>query len=219
LTTCSWQVSEDRDDRGKTVSNFMLKQIQTLIGRKHAGLALAREKHMGAYLTIFEDAKKVATNPDLDLILVHWPVPHPPGIYDRSKDDFALDEGSSYLDNLELMDRTLGEIRRAMEGSSSWENTTVLITGDHWWRTDWWRTEPLWTSEDAAFASRIDHRVPFLLRVAGQKEAITYEPAFNTVLIHDLLLALLSGEVSTPNSIVSWIDRHRSIAGSPYSDN
>lgn len=235
LTTCSWQMLQHWDDQGKTVSNFMLKQIKPLIGRipfagslgltrklmtdGHARLALAREKHMGAYLTIFEDAKKVATNPDLDLILVHWPVPHPPGIYDRSKDDFALDEGSSYLDNLELMDRTLGEIRRAMEGYGIWENTTVLITSDHWWRTDFWSPHPMWTSEEAAFANGKDHRVPFLLRVAGQKEAITYEPAFNTVLTHDLLLALLRGEVSTPNSIVSWIDRHRSIAGSPYSDN
>ena len=218
LTSCSWQVLVGPwDDRGMTVPECMLSQIHAVVAKapfaEELGLRrrimtqgyarLRREKHLDAYLTILHDAKKAATDPDLDLVLVHWPVPHPPGIYDRSKDDFVLGEGSNYLDNLELMDRTLGEIRRSMEDTGAWETTTVLVGSDHSWRTELWRRHPFWTSEEAAFANRTDHRVPFLLKIAGQKEAITYEPDFNTVLTHDLLLALLRGKVRTPNSVVS----------------
>ena len=127
-------------------------------------------------------------------------------------------EGSNYLDNLELMDRSLGEVRRSMEDMGTWETATVLVTSDHWWKTGVQESssQPLSTSEEAAFADRIGHRVPFLLKMAGQKEAMTYESAFNTVLTHDLLLALLRGKVCTPNSVVSWIDQQRSIAGNPH---
>ena len=229
LTSCSWQGGQWKYDR-MTVPECMLAQIQSvmqvtpfaaqlgltrrLMTEGHA--RLRREKHMDAYLTILDDAKEAATDPDLDLVLVHWPIPHPPGIYDRSRDDFVLGEGGNYLDNLELMDRALGEILRSMEDTGTWETTTVLVTSDHSWRTEFWRRQLFWTSEEAAFANRTDHRVPFLLKIAGQKEAMTYEPVFNTVLTHDLLLALLRGKVRTLNSIVSWLDQHRSIAGNPY---
>ena len=231
LTSCSWQVLVGPlDDRGMTVPECMRSQIHTVVAEipfaGQLGLTrrmmtqgharLTREKHLDAYLTILHDAKKAATDPDLDLVLVHWPIPHTPGIYDRSKDDFVLGKGSNYLDNLELMDRTLGEVRRSMEDTGTWETTTVLVTSDHSWRTPMLRRQSFWTSEEAAFANRIDHRVPFLLKMAGQKEAMTYEPAFNTVLTHDLLLALLRGKVCTPNSVVSWIDQQRSIAGNPH---
>ena len=225
LTSCSWQ--QYYVDRVMTVPDCMVAQIQNVVARLQNAMEvtpfgklgltrrimtqgdprLTREKHLDAYLTILHDAKKAATDPDLDLVLVHWPIPHPPGIYDRSRDDFVLGEGGNYLDNLELMDRSLGEVRRSMEDTGTWETTTVLVTSDHWWRTELWRELPFWTSEEAAFADRTDHRVPFLLKMAGQKEAMTYEPAFNTVLTHDLLLALLRGKVRTPNSIVSWIDQ------------
>ena len=62
----------------------------------------------------------------------------------------------------------------------------------------------------------MDPRIPFVLKLAGPHEPITYDPAFNTVLTHDLLLALLRGEVSGPQSVVAWLDAHRSIGDSPF---
>ncbi len=227
LTSCSWQLGP-WDYRGMTVTECMVAQIHDVMEvtpfAGQLGLTrmiftegrarLTREKHLDAYLAILDDAKKAATDPDLDLILVHWPVPHSPAIYDRSKGDFVW--SGNYLDNLELMDRSLGEVRRSMEDTGTWETTTVLVTSDHSWGTQWGRWQPFWTSEEAALADTTEHRVPFLLKMAGQKVAITYEPAFNTVLTHDLLLALLRGKVCTPNSVVSWIDQQRSIAGNPH---
>jgi len=176
-----------------------------------------RQKYTVRYQHVLQSALTAATDRDLDLILVHSPMPHPPGIYDRAKQEFTLDSRSSYLDNLALVDRTVGELRRAMESAGTWQNTTVLISADHWWRTEMWARGPFWTKEDALHApAQMDHRIPFLLKLAGQNQAVTYDQPFNTVVTHDLLLALLHGEVSTAANATDWLDRHRSIGDGPY---
>ena len=60
-------------------------------------------------------------------------------------------------------------------------------------------------------ARRPDPEVPFILKLSGQEDGVRYEPSFNTVLTHDLVLALLRREVSSPASVVAWLDLHRSI--------
>jgi hypothetical protein len=144
-------------------------------------------------------------------------VPHPPGIYDRQKEAFELDGESSYLDNLQLADRALGDLRLVMEKAGIWDDTIVLVTSDHWWRCDIWGPGYMWTHKDGVvIADAKDHRVPFVLKLTGQRVGVTYNGEFNNVLTHDLLLALLKNEVSTPDSVISWLDRNRSIGESPY---
>ncbi|MGH9783696.1 MAG: hypothetical protein ACRD88_05880, partial [Terriglobia bacterium] len=49
--------------------------------------------------------------------------------------------------------------------------------------------------------------VPFLLKLAGQNHPVPYDCPFNTVAIHDLALAILKKELSTPEQVVGWLDR------------
>lgn len=176
-----------------------------------------RRKYIARYKSVLEDAKKFAVDTDLDLILIHSPAPHPPGIYDRRTGEFSLKGTSSYLDNLALVDRTVGELRRLMEGKGVWDSTVLLISADHWWRTEMWQRGPFWTAEAAAVATeKMDHRIPFILKLNGQKEPVVYDQKFNTVLTHDLLLALLKGEATTSAEVTKWLDDHRSIGDSPY---
>lgn len=155
-----------------------------------------RREHITTYLRILQQAKPVATDPSLGLVLVHWPVPHKPPIYDRVKGDFDWQGERAYEDNLALVDRTVGEMRRAMEQAGTWDTTTILITADHWFdRHD-----------------KTDRRVPFLLKLAGQKDAVAYDATFNTLLLHDLVLAVLRGEISNAMSAVRWLDQRRSQA-------
>jgi hypothetical protein len=176
-----------------------------------------REKYTVRYKRVLESALKAAVDPDLDLVLVHSPAPHPPGIYDRLKNDFSLESKNGYIDNLELVDRTTGDLRRAMESAGIWDQTTVIVSADHWWRTEMWSRGPFWTREDAAASGgKMDHRIPFLVKLAGQREQLTYTAGFNTIATHDLILALMRGEVSSPVSVADWLDRHRSITDSPY---
>ena len=173
---------------------------------------------------IHQEAVAMASDPNLQLIFVHYPIPHPPGIYERTSKRFSLNSISGYLDNLALADHVLGELRRNMVEAGVWENTTVLISSDHSLRADRiWRSHPFWepqfTKEDPlALNSASDERVPFIVKLAGNSEGITYDPALNTVLSQDLILAILSGEVSNAADVKEWLDRHRSIGESPYKE-
>lgn len=227
LTSCSWQDSE-----GLSLRETSLIQIEGLINTIPFGstlgtqigvvniktrLRLGRQKNLKAFLGVLDGAKKTAVDPSLNLILVHWPVPHPPGIYDRRTDDFELDGESSFIDNVQLVDRTLGELRRTMEDAGTWDETIVLVTSDHSWRHELWRVTPFWTAEDQEMLpGEADHRVPFMLKLMGQRRAVTYDAEFNTILTHDLLLGLLKGELTDPENVVNWLERRRSMQGSPY---
>lgn len=176
-----------------------------------------RAGHLNDYRILCAQAKSAATNPTFDLLLIHLPVPHPPGVYDRTTGAFTTTGASSYLDNLALADRTLGELRQAMEQAGTWENANVILSSDHWWRTDFWDKHPFWTNADQLLAAGGgDHRVPFLVKLARQQTPSTYAAAFNTVLTHDLILALLNGQITDAAQLKTWLDAHRTIGESPY---
>ena len=191
--------------------NFIFKQRpdeKAVVGRK-----------LSVFESIYRQALDAASDPEMGLVMVHWPIPHPPSIYDRASNRISVSSEHSYLDNLALVDRTLGEIRRSMEEKGIWDSTVVLVTSDHWWRTNYWKEQAVWTEEDQANAeATLDRRIPFILKMSGARDGISYEPPFNTVLTHDLLLAVLRGEVSDAKDAAAWLDRNRSIARSPYDE-
>jgi hypothetical protein len=229
LTYCAWEAASTVFGPEKTsLTKNMLAHVRNLL----LSVPLAwrvlpltkkeedvRQRHISDYLSILEKAKKVATDTSLSMILVHWPIPHAPYIYDHSKASLSSTAQSSYLDNIELVDRTLGELRRTMESAGVWDSTTVLLTADHGWRTEMWRNSTamdrslFWTKGDVATArglsGKTNRRIPFILKLAGQKEGVTYDQSFNTIITHDLFLALLGGELTSPESVVQWLDRHR----------
>jgi hypothetical protein len=182
---------------------------------------LTREKHLLDFNSIHRQALEAATDPDLGLVMVHWPIPHPPNIYDRARDRISVLSNRSYLDNLELVDRTVGDIRRSMENNDTWDRTVVLVTSDHWWRSDsLWKKHHTWTREDeTASGTVVDRRVPFILKLAGaDQKGVTFDSPFNTILTHNLLLAILHGEVSDTKGAGAWLDLRRTIGRSPYDD-
>ncbi|MEA2207106.1 MAG: hypothetical protein QOE77_3882 [Blastocatellia bacterium] len=233
LTTCD--VVKEKNTGDVSLQSSMFAQAQSMISTMPLVQPIAlpliqrvafinqivthgeRQKYLVRYQFVLNGALKAITNPDLDLIMVHSPAPHPPGIYDRATGTFSMAGDRGYLDNLALVDRTVGELRRAMELAGTWDQTTVVISADHWWRTEMWSRGPFLTKEDAELSGRkMDHRIPFVVKLAGQPEPITYDHPFNTVLTHDLLLALLRGEVSSPQTVAAWLDAHRTIGDSPY---
>ncbi|MCX6626172.1 MAG: sulfatase-like hydrolase/transferase, partial [Candidatus Solibacter sp.] len=104
---------------------------------------------------------------------------------------------AGYIDSLALLDGTVGEMRRTMENAGAWDSTTVLFTSDHGYR------------EAEALDGKSDPRIPYLLKLAGQKEAVAYTAQFNAVLTADLLLGVLRGEINDAASAKAWLDRNR----------
>jgi hypothetical protein len=172
------------------------------------------QARLNMYLSTLEEAKKITTDNTFGVALIHWSVPHDPTIYDRKTASFNPVKGSSYIDNLALVDRTLGEIRRDMEAAGTWENSVILITADHPMRkATSKRLLRQLKKVDETLKIKLDTRVPFVLKLAGQKEGVVYDNQFNTVLTRDLFLALMRGDISTPESVLRWLDQNRSTAG------
>lgn len=156
----------------------------------------AAARDYGAFMAA---ARQGVVDTTADLIFLHAMVPHGPFIFDRQKGVVTVAHGTTYLDNVALADRTLAQLRSALEAERQWDSATVLVLSDHWWR-----------DEDTP-----DHRVPFLLKLGGQRAGVQYAHPFNTVLLRDLVLAILQGGLRNASDVVSWLDRHRTFGESP----
>jgi hypothetical protein len=170
------------------------------------------QERLRTYLELLNEAEQTVVDPNLGVVLVHWSIPHEPPIYDRNDRVLVTAKGGSYLDNLALVDKTIGDLRRKMESAGIWNDTVLLVTSDH----------PLRKESGRRFANKmrrqnkqidleLDNRVPFVLKLAYQKEGLIYDREFNTVLTKDLFLTLIKREISTPESVVGWLNQTRSV--------
>lgn len=127
-----------------------------------------------------------------DFVFLHLPVPHSPNIWSRDANDYVTFCDSSYLDNLALADRTLGQILTQLESSPRWKDTTVIVQGDHSWRTYIWSQLPAWTPEDDAVSrSGFDPRPAVLVHHAGETAAETEDSKWSLLHVHDVIEQVL----------------------------
>jgi len=127
--------------------------------------------HVATVKDLSQHALAVLGNSQADVIYLHMPVPHPPAFWDRRSHTFGV--GGSYLDSLDYSDRFLGEILEVLESQPRWAKTTLVIQGDHSWRTGIWRTAPGWSEEDERVSrgGEWDPRPLLLIHAAGQTNA------------------------------------------------
>lgn len=131
-----------------------------------------------------------------DLVFVHLPLPHPPGFYNRKTQQLDVFGQHSYIDNLALADRTLGELLAILQQSPRWKNTSVIVCGDHSWRVYMWKDAPFWTAEDeaASHGGVFDPRPFLMVHLAGQTTPATVSGPFPLLKVHDILDDLVSGK-------------------------
>lgn len=168
------------------------------------------ENEIERYEFSLRESISLAADPGFQLVFIHFPVPHQPGIYDRPSGRLDISSKHSYLDNLALADASFGSLRRAMEQSGVWDESTVIVTSDHWWRTYLWSTGPHWTPEDQQISAgrEPDHRVPFMVKLSGSNQQLPYDRPFNTVTIRKMVMAILKGSVRTEAELAQWLDRN-----------
>lgn len=172
------------------------------------GVRIWREDDIRAMKLIAGNAFRMLQNPNLNLVFIHIPVPHPPGIWDTQAKNFAL-ENSDYVDNLALADAALGRIRTAMERSGAWDSSTLLISGDHPYRPSLWQSRRQLKGEMANIThSQKYPYVPFFLKLPGQRSGIEYSAEFDNVLSADLALQILKGQLKTPSDAIAWLEAH-----------
>jgi arylsulfatase A-like enzyme len=165
---------------------------------------------------VAENGLRMLRNPKLNLVLLHYPTPHPPGIWDASKHVFTADAGN-YIDNLQLADDTLGSIRRELEKTGEWDRSTVLVSGDHPYRQSWQTFDAGNFNSDEVMRITGGHQqpyVPFLVKLPFQREHLIYSRELNSVVTGDLILESLQGRLTSPDDMVRWLDDHTATAES-----
>lgn len=151
------------------------------------------------YRDLDAHAKRMMAEDQADFMFLHLSTPHSPNIWSRAKDGFVQRCGSSYLDNLALADRELGQMMAVLKRSPRWKDTTVIVEGDHSWRVMLWEGRPSWTDEDEqASHGEFDPRPLVLIHAADQREARTDARAMPLEYVHGAIEDVLQGKAARP---------------------
>lgn len=203
LNYCTWRpMAMQYNSMGEGFWEILPNQARSLLETNMLSLfgrPLSANQQTNAYRQILREAENLGNDTKYGFTLVHLPVPHAPHAYNQKTREFTLGNApiGGYVDSLALLDSTVGEIRRSMENAGTWDSTTILFTSDHPYR------------EAEQLDGKSDPRIPYMLKMAGQKEAVGYGEQFNTVLTGDLLMGVLSGEITEAASATAWLGRNR----------
>jgi len=210
LTDCVWMpLARQHNSMGQAFAQATPNQARSLLETNSFspfGRTLPAERHVETYHVLRAAALRMAANPDLDFVFLHLPAPHLPHAYDRRTGAFTLRHGAfdGYWHSLALADRTFGEIRQTLEQAGLWDRTTLLLSSDH-------------ANRDArGLDGKIDHRVPFLLKLPGPPQPQDDATPFNTLVSYELVQALLKGEIKSAEDVTRWLASRRQLADSPY---
>jgi hypothetical protein len=140
------------------------------------------------YIDLQQHAAQVLKTDQADFVLVHLPVPHSPNIWSRKRGGFTGQCGSSYLDGLALADHELGYLLATLHSSPRWKDTTLIVQGDHSWRTYLWNDQPEWTAEDAqASRAGFDPRPAVIVHHARQTQQQIDATPWSLINIHSVI--------------------------------
>jgi hypothetical protein len=147
------------------------------------------------YIDLQQHAFDLLHTDQADFVFLHLPIPHSPNIWSRIHDDYTQFCDSSYLDNLALADRVLGQVLAVLKASPRWDSTTLIVEGDHSWRIDAWNWLPAWTDEDDA-ASRgvFDTRPALIVHQARQSQPETVTSTWPLIQIHGVVEQVLHNQ-------------------------
>jgi hypothetical protein len=147
-----------------------------------------------------EKTRELAIRRDIAVSFFHLPVTHAPFITEHPEPTVK-----GYLQSLKLADALVAQVREDLEREGLWGNTTLIISGDHWWRfkkeTDFAFLTP--AERQSVLA---DRRVPFIVKLPGTESGLRYERRLNTVLTRYLVNQLIAGRLRTPGEVAAWFD-------------
>lgn len=193
LSDCSWHPSATAGGRAREagLSGAMVDALAATFP-----YTVYRRRHVLSFQGLHADAERAITRHGAGFTYVHINVPHHPYVYDRTSGELTvLNFGpTGYLDGLALADRTLGELRAAMERAGTWESSTVLVTADH-----------VAIGASKTFRSK-GQEVPAILKFPGQTEGVVYDAPFHATALHGVLRGALRGEVLTSADAIAWLN-------------
>jgi Sulfatase len=167
--------------------------------------------HARDYQELYRASLELLGNRTYDFTFLHLPIPHPGGIYDRSTGQITAAPSSTYIDNLALTDTCLAGLRAMLEQTGQWNSSTVVVMGDHSWRTtNLWIPSTLWSDEEqeASLGGTYDPRPVFIVKLPGQTVGSRVDAPFATVDTRKLFDALMAHQIQTPTDLTTWVQSH-----------
>jgi len=171
-------------------------------------------QHSSDYRMLLAAGDAFLDDPSIGFLFLHLPIPHPYGFYDRKAMAFTT-KHTSYVDNLALADRYLAHIHGLLEQKNQWDRSTVIVMGDHSWRTSQiWKDSMTWTDEDqsASHGGEFDDRPAYIVKLPNQQTAARIEQPFSAVSTRALLDALIQNHLQTPGDLQTWASQQKNIS-------
>lgn len=206
LDQCFWALQSGANQPYRS----LLEQTRYRIAR---GLGISEPEgreaqlHRTDYLQLYTAADRMLADKTTTFLLIHMPIPHPGGIYNRVTG--ALDpRNSTYLDNLALSDRYLAHVRSVLEAQGEWDRSTIVVMGDHSWRTKLlWSGAPGWTpeEEDASHGGQFDDRPGYIVKLPYQHAGTRIDVPFAAVRTRALMDQLMCAKISSPGELSAWV--------------
>jgi arylsulfatase A-like enzyme len=168
-------------------------------------------QHSSDYRKLLTAGDAYLADPSINFLFLHMPIPHPYGFYDRNKQAFST-KHTSYIDNLALADRYLAHLRQLLEQNRQWDSATVIVMGDHSWRTSMiWKDSMTWTAEDeaASHGGEFDPRPAYIVKLSNQQTAAHIDQPFSAVNTRALLDALIQNRLRTPADLQTWASQQK----------
>jgi hypothetical protein len=161
--------------------------------------------HIEDYRNLSDAADQVLRDRSADFVFLHFPIPHLGGIYNRKTGQLTTGP-STYIDNLALTDKYLAHLKSTLEQSGQWDSSTVVIMGDHSWRTMDWKGATYWTAEEqsASLGGQFDPRPAYIVKFAGQQKGTHIDTPFAALNTRKLLDALLTQKVRSADDLSVW---------------
>lgn len=167
---------------------------------------ITAEQHLADYVALADAADRMLKDPSASFVLIHMPIPHPCGIYDRRNSRFSL-TNSNYLDNIALADRFLQHVRSELEQSGQWDASTIIVMADHSWRTKLiWEAMPEWTKEEqiASGGGQFDDRPAYIVKLPGQHTGDRIDAPFAALNTRRLFDAVLAQKIQSKEQLSAW---------------
>ncbi|MEO6910882.1 MAG: hypothetical protein ABI158_08160, partial [Edaphobacter sp.] len=186
----------------------------SLLSHPSAGLpkdTLEGDQHIADYLELRKAGDSMLADADASFVLLHMPIPHPEGIYDRRNTTLSS-IGGSYVDNLALADAYLAHVRGLLQQRGEWDSSTIVIMGDHSWRTSFiWSKMEGWTAEDnaASHGGQFDDRPAYIVKLPQQQHALRIDAPFKAIHTRSLLDALLTDQFHNAKDLKIWVEKQR----------
>lgn len=218
LTACYWaqgiQQEMPIEGLGASAEKSVIQNALVVPDAMISGRSLRPGAPVGAqmlrqniadYRTLMVQGQKMIENPGIDFVLLHLPLPHPPGFFDSRTHQLCT--CGNYLDNLVLADETLGVIIKQINATPWAGETTLIVSSDHSWRVPIWRGTPGWTPEEESVTRgrEPDMRPVFLVHFPGQNSGVNLDGPVPEYVEHDVIASLLKGEIASPEALDSYL--------------